>query len=52
MVSEHVSIVILICVAGYLGKWIEEAGCQACGILKRRVVKPVSNSLGEIIVGN
>jgi hypothetical protein len=40
-------------VPGYLGRWTEEAGCQTRGILKRRVVRPVSNfSLGEIIVGS
>jgi hypothetical protein len=30
---------------GYLGRWTEEVGYQACGILKRRVFMPVSNSL-------
>jgi hypothetical protein len=33
--------------------WTEEAGCQARGILKRWVVRPVRNfSLGERIDGN
>jgi hypothetical protein len=30
---------------GYLGRWTEEVGYQACGILKIRVFMPVSNSL-------
>jgi hypothetical protein len=39
---------------GLSGPWdTEEVGCQACGILKRRVVSPMRNfSLGERIVGN
>ena len=52
-VPEPVSIAILVCVAGYLGRWTEEAGCQARGILKRRVFRLVRNfTLGERIVGN
>jgi hypothetical protein len=43
------SIAILVCVFGYLRSWIEEMGFQARGILKRWVVRPVSNSLGERI---
>jgi hypothetical protein len=36
-----------------LGRWIEEVGFYAHGILKRLVVMPMINSsLGERIVGN
>jgi hypothetical protein len=51
-VSEPVSIVILVGVVGYFGSLNEEVGCQARGILKRQVVRPMRNSLGERIVGN
>jgi len=51
-VPKLVSITIHVCVAGYLGRWNEEAGYQACGILKRQVVTPMISSLGERIVGD
>ena len=42
-VLELVFVPIPVCVVGYLGRWTKEAGCHVCGILKRRVVRPVRN---------
>jgi hypothetical protein len=51
-IPELVSIAIHVCVVGYLGSWNKEAACQARGILKRQVVRPVRSSLSKIIVGD
>ena len=54
----HVTVIVPIpipvpvLVHGYIRSLIEEAGCQAHGILKRWVVRPVRNYLGERIVEN
>ena len=36
---------ITISVPWLAGSWTEEAGCQACGRLKRQVVRPMRKSL-------
>jgi hypothetical protein len=40
-VLELVSMAIFVFAVGYLGSWTEEVGCQAYGIMKRWVVRPV-----------
>ena len=52
IVSEFVPITIPFCIPSYLVSWTKEAGCQAHGILKRWVARPVRNSPSERIVGN